>query len=331
MLRFILMLSLVPWLCQCQTPASSIAENAPRTSTPENFRVAYVGDLGTSDDTHKVLQMIKNEGSQLFVILGDFDYRDDPAYFETMLHDNLGELPILAVGGNHDVRKWDGYKEMPAKRLQNMPDAHCVGEIGIKMRCEYQGLVFVLSGVGTFGSFHESFLSRSLQEKPANFKICAWHKNQSAMQAGNKKDETGWEVYEICRREGAMIATAHEHSYSRTHLLSSFPDQTVVSESNELVLDHGQSFAFVSGLGGKSIRGQKKVGWINRAASSLNNDKVATLSEPWWAKIYTEDQKANHSALFCDYHVDKDPRKARCFLKNIGGEIIDSFTIVSKI
>jgi predicted phosphodiesterase len=331
MLRFILLLGLMPWLCRCQSLSPQMTDERPRALTPENFRVAYVGDLGDSENTHRVLQMIKSERSQLFVILGDFDYRDDPPFFESMLRNTLGDLPLLAVAGNHDAKMWEGYRRIFEKRLASMPEARCAGEIGIKMRCEYQGLVFVLSGVGVFGSFHEQFLTKALQERPANFKICAWHKNQSAMQAGNKKDETGWEVYEICRQEGAMIATAHEHSYARTHLLSSFPKQTVASESQELVLDRGQSFAFVSGLGGKSIRGQKKAGWISRAAGLLNGDRTEAIAEPWWAKIYTLDQNANHSVLFCDYHVDKDPRKARCFLKTIDGEVVDEFTILSKI
>src|SRR5205809_7550121 len=108
------------------------------------------------------------------------------------------------------------------------------------------------------------------------------------MEVCGKGDETGWSVYVQSRRVGAIIATAHEHSYSRTYLLSSCQDQTVASTAETLVLsrddpstpaDEGRSFVFVSGLGGRSIRDQQ-------------------LSGPWWASIYTSTQGATYGALF---------------------------------
>lgn len=333
----ILWLSLLPFLTYCQTnvaPAKEfIATGAPPTTTPENFRVAYVGDIGMSDASKKIFEMIKDEGSGLFVLLGDFDYYDDPLGFETMMNRHLGDVPTLAVVGNHDLAKWSEYRKILDRRLEKIPGINCRGENAVKMRCEYKGIVFALSGVGTMRKGHEEFLREALSESPANFKVCAWHKNQADMQAGNKRNETGWEVYEICREEGAMIATGHEHSYSRTHVLSDFRMQERVGEDDgsHAVLTKGQSFAFVSGLGGRSIRGQRGPNWFERFLNSFSGEKWEKKTDPWWAKVYTADQKAQHSVLFCDYHVDKDPRKARCFLKNIDGQIIDSFTIQSQI
>jgi len=76
-----------------------------------------------------------------------------------------------------------------------------------------------------------------------------------------------------------IIATAHEHSYSRTHLLSSMIGQRIVSRSDTLRLRKGHTFAFVSGLGGGEIRPQ-------------------TLNGAWWASVYTASQGAGHGALF---------------------------------
>jgi hypothetical protein len=88
------------------------------------------------------------------------------------------------------------------------------------------------------------------------------------LQVGGKSDETGWGVYEESRRGGAIMATAHEHSYSRTHLLADVEHQEVASTSEPLVLaaddpatpeDGGRSFAFAPGLG-KRHRNQERGG-----------------------------------------------------------------------
>ena len=149
----------------------------------------------------------------------------------------------------------------------------------------------------------------------------SWHKNMKLMQVGGKSDATGWGVYEELRRGGAIIATGHEHSYSRTHLLSSMQNQTVASTSDTLVLtedlvgtpgDEGRSFAFVSGLGGRSIRSQK-------------------LDGPWWAAIYTSTQNANFGALFGTFNYNGNPKLARFYFKDIDGVVPDSFFVSSAV
>ena len=84
-------------------------------------------------------------------------------------------------------------------------------------------------------------------------------------------------VYEESRIGGAIIATGHEHSYSRTHEMASLERQIISSTAEPLVVssddpntleDEGRTFAFVSGLGGRSIRNQSRSG-------------------AWWASIYT--------------------------------------------
>ena len=106
------------------------------------------------------------------------------------------------------------------------------------------------------------------------------------MQVGGKTDEVGWEVYDECRKGGAIVATGHEHSYSRTHLMDSFSTQSITSTSTTMKIGKGTTFAFVSGLGGKSIRTQI--------------DELA--AKPWWAAVYTSVQGANYGALFCSFN-----------------------------
>jgi len=123
-------------------------------------------------------------------------------------------------------------------------------------------------------------MADQLAQTNALWRICSWHKDQRLMQVGGKGDEVGWGAYETCRQGGAIIATAHEHSYARTHLMDNTQTQHVASTSNTLQIEAGKTFVFHSGLGGKSIREQVCEG-------------------PWWTSIYTSDQGANYGALFC--------------------------------
>lgn len=100
------------------------------------------------------------------------------------------------------------------------------------------------------GNGHTAFIHETLTlNAHIPWKFCIWHKNQQKLQTGDKSDETGYEVYETCRRHGAIVFTSHEHTYERTHLLSSFENQTIVSKSKTLHVKPGHSFAVVSGLG----------------------------------------------------------------------------------
>ena len=132
------------------------------------------------------------------------------------------------------------------------------------------------------------------------------------MQVGGKPDEVGWEPYEECRRGGAIIATGHEHSYSRTHLMDSFETQSIAATSTTLRIERGKSFAFVSGLGGQSVRGQ--------------DDQLAT--KPWWAAVHTSAQGANFGALFCTFNHNGVENRAHCYFKDLNGVIPDEFEVI---
>jgi hypothetical protein len=195
---------------------------------------------------------------------------------------------------------------------------------------EYGGLFFVLTAPGEFGAEgdgdHDLYIRDQLAADPHLWRVSGWHKNMRSMQVGAKSDETGWGVYEESRRGGAIIATAHEHSYSRTHLLSSFSTQTVASTQAPLALaaddpatleDEGRSFAFVSGLGGRSVRAQQLC--------------VATPCD-WWASVYTSDDPgATYGALFGIFNYQGNPRLARFYFKNVNGEVVDDFLVESQL
>jgi hypothetical protein len=141
------------------------------------------------------------------------------------------------------------------------------------------------------------------------------------MQVGGKGDDTGWGVYDESANGGAIIVAGHEHSYSRSHLLSSVSQQIVASTSDVMTLTKGQSFVVVSGLGGESIRPQR-------------------LSGPWWARIYVSKclrdnpactPNATFGAFFGVFNVNGIPNKAEFYFKDINGKIVDRFTVMSDV
>lgn len=301
------------------TPAHGVELHSSELSQP--LTVAFIGDQGSDDSAWAVLQLIKAEGAHLVLHQGDFDYRDDPDSWDALITNVLGaEFPYFASIGNHDTKRFygsNGYQAKLTNRLNKISGAHCVGDLGVQSACTFRGLFFVLSGVGTIPNRpnerqHVAFIQDQLAQSNSIWKICSWHKNQNLMQTGKKKDEVGWGPYEACREGGAIIATGHEHSYARTHLMDSFESLSVASTSPTLRIGQGKSFVFVSGLGGVSIRNQDRDGH-------------------WWAAVYTSDQGANSGALFCTFLVDGVPNRASCYFKDIDGEIPDRFSIISDI
>lgn len=293
-------------LCLCAGSPGAEPE-----SPPPGFKLAFIGDQGLGPGAQKVLQLVKAEGADLLVHLGDFDYTDDPAAWEAQYDRILGsDFPIISVVGNHDLLAWrgtGGYSWYVSERFRRM-GVEAEGIPGERCSFRYRGIFFVLTAPGLIGEGHADFIRRELRRDSSTWKISAWHVNQRLMQVGSKGDEAGWEVYEESRKGGAIIATAHEHSYSRTHLLSGMTARTVVSKSDTLRLRNGHTFAFVSGLGGEEVRPQ-------------------ILAGEWWARIYTATQGAAPGALFATFHVDGDPRKAEFAFKAIDGTVADRFTV----
>ena len=303
----------------------ALAAPAAAQQTPANLKVAFVGDQGLGADPEAVLNLVKTEGAEALFVQGDFDYANDPAAWDAMLDGVLGtNFPVIGTVGNHDEAQWygvGGYQDRLAKRMQRT-GLTWMGDLGVQSTVNYKGLFMVQTSPGVFSSYdHATFIKNALAADSSIWSISGWHKLMNLMQVGGKGDETGWEVYEESRRGGAIVATAHEHSYSRTHLMSSMENQTVASTAQPLVLaaddsntaaDEGRSFAFVSGLGGASIR-------------------VQQLSGDWWASIYTSTQGADYGALFGVFNVNNDPRLAHFYFKDITGKVVDDFTVRSTL
>ena len=292
--------------------------------TDADFRVAFIGDQNYNLHTTAVLNLIKDEGTHMVLHQGDLDYLDDPDAWEILISSVLGDdFPYFVSMGAHDYLKWNEYQQKLYDRLKKNPDVQCIGDLGVKASCTYKGLFFILVSPGMKGSGHSSFIENQLNDNDHLWRVCSWSLNMFDMQMNAKgKDDTGWEVYNACKNGGAIIATAHEHSYHRTKTLTDIENQIVDrewSKPGKLRVSEGSTFVFVSGLGGHSIRDQAR---------------CLPFFYPYgcngeWASIYTNDQWATYGALFCTFNIDGQPNKAYCYFKNIDGKIIDAFTITS--
>ena len=306
-----------------------------RIAADPGLKVAFFGDQSLGTSPRAVLDLIHDENADLLVILGDFDYEDNPAAWLGQLEAGLGEdFPWLAVGGNHDLAKWSEYQPIIERKLATIPGIECTGVAGHQQSCSYRGVHFVLSRVGTSGSGHEDFIRDELAASNHVWRICGWHKNQTGMQLGSKGNEVGWRAYQECQNGGAIITTGHEHSYGRTLTLSNIGVESekhgALGDWDSVHVAPGKTFVVVAGMGGA---------WIRDYHPDLHADDL------WWATMYTIDwemrqgvgQSAGNGvrdagALFVEFGVDGNPLRAKATFKLAvpWGRVIDEFEITAE-
>jgi len=314
-------------------PGQLTGQPKPWEETPEDLTIAYVADVALgpgldpfpSSRTGMLYDVIKSEGAEAMVLSGDFDYKDCPRAFDDQISLHLGEnFPVFSVLGNHDLFEYVQYSHVINNRLirSNMSE-NCMGVAGSLSLCSFKGILIAQASPGIFPTFPWLFtyeevsgkLEKLIGDYSSRWMVCSWHKNQNALQLGDKSSQAGWGVFELCQQKGAMIATGHEHSYSRTRLLDDVRHQTVspLGNSSFIPLAPGRTLVFVNGLGGKD----------ERPASRCETEGDC----PYWAARYTAQEGAMPSALFCKYNYKGQKNRAYCYLKNINGEIRDEFTI----
>lgn len=300
----ILLILLSLFLNPAQPQAGSVAEP---------LKVAFFGDQGIKGSSESVLQLVKTEKAELIVHLGDFDYKDDPKAWDNMITRILGKnFPMIAALGNHDTDKQSKYQEKLNNRLSRMPEAACQGETGIQASCTFRGLHIVTVTPQLNGLDHAAYAKQALAQSASPWRICAWHIPRQEMQVEQANSQTTWNLYEACREGGALIATGHSHTYSRTHLMENFQDQKIASKENRLEIEKGKTIAFVSGVGGYSVR--KRLG-----------------KRPWWAVSKGVQDGLSYGALFCTFHEGGRADRASCYFKDTNGREWDRFQLVNFI
>jgi hypothetical protein len=319
---------------------------APVRPQAHPFTVAFIGDTGYDpQDTpaldtgfEKVLALVKSEAAHLLAIAGDFSYQTRPeaarVYFATIDRLLGADFPVLGADGNHD--DWSQYQPFFQARLERMglPRTLIAGdEYGLHVG----GIQWAV--LGERGN--APFVRTQFAGDDDAWRVCMWHKNMHDMQPGGKRDEMDWATYRACQDAGAIIATGHEHSYARTLTLTDLgtgaAGHGATGTPDRLEVGPGRTFVFVSGLGGKSLRG-------------YHCDKHD--DDTWWATVYTSNYylkagatvakrcakgSAKHAAvvkgytygaLFITFNAGGDPHQAEGYFKTITGDTIDAFTIV---
>jgi len=288
-----------------------------------NVRIAFIGDSANGSNFERVLNLIRSEGADFTMHQGDFDYAHNPDAFFATIDRILGaDYPYFASAGNHDHDEWSAYAShlhdhMMAAGVTTLDDSNMNDQM---YSFEFMGVKLVFVGENGNNTAFANFIDEQLSGDDHIWKVCSWHKNQRNMQIGGKTDEMGWAVYENCRRLGAIVATAHEHSYERTRTLVNMTDQVPDDSCNDpahLCVGPGRTFAFVSGLGGNSIRDQERC--LPTAFPYGCNQE--------WAFIYASNQGAQYGALFIDVNVDSNPRLAHGYFKTVGGDVVDEFDV----
>jgi hypothetical protein len=283
-------------------------------STDPNLKIGFIGDTSTGTNFRSVLTLVKNEGAAALVVEGDMSYSSDPNAWWSDVNTVLGTtFPVFISRGNHDDSSWSGY--LPQANAHLGGAVREAGAHDANYKTTFRNLVIATIKVGDTGARIAPFL----QNDPHIWKICQWHQNQQAMQIGGKTDEMGWDVYETCRQQGAIIETGHEHSYERTKTLTSMTNQivdTTCSSASSLCVGAGRTFANVVGLGGNSVRDQTR---------------CLPTTPPYgckgeWAFIYASNQGATHGAQFITFN-DTGPKHASGYFKNVNGVTVDTFTI----
>jgi hypothetical protein len=303
--------------------------------------VAFIGDQGTTADAQEVIDVIREEGAQAVVHNGDFDYVGSPTQFLTMVNSLGDQFPYFAVFGNHEEEQHEAYAQALTARANSIPEMrdHCSGTQGYNTSCDFRGIRIVQSCVGLGSPIPSSLCGKdaagpinhirnSLQNDSSIWSICNWHVVQTQMSVSDNADEAGWQAYNVCEAEGAIIVTSHSHTYARTFTLNDIDNPTnkgqgLFGTASAMQVGPGKTFVLVTGIGGRGLY-----------------DKKAS-PEAWWATYYTKDHRlpsgstqpiletGQQGALFIKFNVGGDPRRAEGWVKNIEQprRTMDTFTI----
>jgi len=308
-----------------QSPDKPDGPEQPATgdATEQNLKVAFIGDTASQADFKTVLELVKAEKADFLMIQGDLTYDGEkatnwfPVIDNTINKTQPGStadvtIPYFVSKGNHDS-DWQNLGSGLKARMAawNIP-ASKGDPTTINYSVVHKGLKMVMVADTETSPTRASFLEAELKDDTHHWKICSWHKNQGATNVGGKSDEMGWQVYETCRQHGAIVLQGHSHSYSRSKTITNDTTQVVdpaCSDPFALCVGPGKHFWVDSSLGGHDIR------------------KLTTVKDrPYWGATYG----GSFGALFLEFHVDGDPKKARGYFKTVGGTIIDPPTSSGK-
>lgn len=306
--------------------AGAAGNSAGGVATDANLKVAFIGDTADGPTYKAVLSLIKREQAHAIAVAGDMTYTANAGAWWTSTEEEIGtSFPVFLARGNHDDSSWSAFLPKAANHLGG--GVRTAGPHDSAYKTVWKGL----SLVAIRKDDGATVVKDLFKDDKHIWKVCYWHHNQTRMQLGGKGDEAGWGPYEACREVGAIVITAHEHSYQRTKTLTNMTNQTIdaaCSSGDKLCVGPGRSFVTVTGLGGNSVRAQTRC-LPSAPAKPFPSLNTADSSCPMWAAIQTSNQGAKFGAQFIVFNVDGNPRKARGYFKNVDNETMDEFEITA--
>jgi predicted phosphodiesterase len=303
---------------------NGVIKSGANFPVPANTKIAFLGD-----NNRYTLDLVVQERAEAVVHMGDFDYEDDADLFAEQIEDVLGAtFPYYISLGNHDTDAWSDYHRYfyDRYRASNMDD-ECIGDIGINHVCSYKGILLVGTAVGSCSysdSSHADYVDDVLSTYGSKWKFIHHHKNQKVYQLCTKSDETGYEILDVARQHGAIIATGHEHSYARTLSMTNYQTRQSVAGSFNPHVKIGQSFLFCSGLGGESIRDhcdnlENQAHW---AATAAGNGCTGYCTN--------ESLETSYGVLFCTFNVG-GAGYTNCYFKDRNNRLFDNFNVTTEV
>ena len=73
-------IAIFPYTIPTSTPATFV------TVPPPNFKVAFIGDQSLGPNSVAVLQLIEDEGAQMVLHQGDFEYTNNPNAWDQQIN-----------------------------------------------------------------------------------------------------------------------------------------------------------------------------------------------------------------------------------------------------
>jgi len=304
----------------------------------DEFTLNIIGDTGATKEATQVMNLASFDA---LLHLGDYDYECVPdSYFSKILSSSR-KYKFFGVLGNHESvnecgeTKYKKYIDLLYSQMTGSKNSgtSCVFSPKKTMwSCVYKNMRII--GLSPYISKDEkrsdqlNFLKKYLSESNEDWKICAWHYYDDYYHTGkyieneNFVSGTGESFYDYCRSHGAIIFSAHDHVYARTHVMTKFSTPKIDSydydsPSNIVQIREGATLDILNGVGGWEI-------YIER-------DKYKNYSH-WQKKYARGDSSENakkYGTLICKFNVGGNNKKAYCEMLRINSDpkVFDSFTI----